>query len=183
MDAHHRGTPPRQTNRRGIIFNRNQGNLTDNRSYIFASVRRTCVSNHRVSFLLCTHFPKLKNKNTATKNKGVVLKGVFPQDGGTPTVKLAAGTWDSGVFRSSGDGGRAKDATMAYPKGIAVDESNTFYVTEFHGAKIRAVTTAVEISTCAGTGVQVSYPIMTKYTAKKKMQKVGIQIYSGESAT
>ncbi|CAM9991012.1 unnamed protein product, partial [Sphacelaria rigidula] len=70
------------------------------------------------------------------------------------TVKLAAGTWDSGVFRSSGDGGRARDATMAYPKGIAVDESNTFYVTEFYGARVRAVTTAVEIFTCAGTGSQ-----------------------------
>lgn len=72
-------------------------------------------------------------------------------------MKIAAGTWDLGVSSSSGDGGEAHNATLAFPKGIAVDESNIFYVTEFQGYKVRAVTTDDKIFTCIGTGEKVFY--------------------------
>lgn len=90
-----------------------------------------------------------------------MLKGVFPEDGGTPTVRLAAGTWDSGVSASSGDGKRATAARLAFPKGVSVGDGNTVYVSEFQGAKVRAVTSRGGISTAAGTGKKVCHGLFT----------------------
>lgn len=66
-----------------------------------------------------------------------------------------AGTWDSGVSLSSGDGGRANAAALAFPKGIAIGGDDTVYVAEFQGDKIRALAPGGAISACAGTGQKV----------------------------
>ena len=79
--------------------------------------------------------------------QGVVLKGIFPQRGGDAKVRLVAGSWGSGVSSSSGDGGRAVSATLAFPKGIAVDKNDAVYVAEFNGGKVRKVTPGGNIST------------------------------------
>ncbi|CBJ28938.1 NHL repeat-containing protein [Ectocarpus siliculosus] len=84
--------------------------------------------------------------------QGVVLKGIFPRQGGAAQVRLVGGKWDSGVSGSSGDGGKALSAVLAYPKGIAVDADDNIYVAEFQGEKIRNISTSGIISTCVGTG-------------------------------
>ncbi|CAB1117822.1 unnamed protein product [Ectocarpus sp. CCAP 1310/34] len=88
--------------------------------------------------------------------QGVVLKGIFPRQGGVAQVRLLGGKWDSGVSRSSGDGGKALSAVLAYPKGIAVDADDNIYVAEFQGEKIRNISTSGIISTCVGTGSTAS---------------------------
>ncbi|CAN0562572.1 unnamed protein product, partial [Laminaria digitata] len=70
-------------------------------------------------------------------------------------VRLVAGSWDSGVSTSSGDGGRAVSASLAFPKGIAIDGNDAVYVAEFKGGKVRKITPGGEISTSAGTGGKV----------------------------
>eukprot|EP00752_Nemacystus_decipiens_P018448 g16538.t2 len=84
--------------------------------------------------------------------QGVVLKAILPRGGGSPKVRLSAGSWDSGVAVSSGDGGKAILAAMAYPKGIAIDADDVIFVAEFQGGKIRKVSTSGIISTVIGTG-------------------------------
>lgn len=84
-----------------------------------------------------------------------MLKGIFPTHGGPANVRLAAGQWDSVVYESSGDGGRAHMAVLDFPKGIAIDGEDTIYIVEFQGGRIRKVTSAGTISTCAGTGQKV----------------------------
>lgn len=84
-----------------------------------------------------------------------MLKAILPKSGGGATVRLEAGSWNSGVTASSGDGGRAVSAVMAYPKGIAIDADDAIYVAEFQGNKIRKLTTTGIISTIAGTGSTV----------------------------
>lgn len=81
-----------------------------------------------------------------------MLKGIFPRLGGAAQVRLVAGKWDSGVSASSGDGGKALSAVLAYPKGIAVDADDNVYVAEFQGEKIRNIFSSGIISTCVGTG-------------------------------
>lgn len=95
--------------------------------------------------------PKLSSPLT----QGVVLKGIFPQGGGDAKVRLVAGTWDSGVSSSLGDGGRAVSASLAFPKGIAVDGNDAVYVAEYNGGKVRKITPGGAISTSAGTGEKV----------------------------
>ena len=88
-----------------------------------------------------------------------MLKGIFPRDGGDAQVRLAAGSWDSGVSASSGDGEKAPSAKLAYPKGIAIDADDNVYVAELQGGKVRRVSTDGIISTCVGTGSTVrSFP-------------------------
>ncbi|CAM9717004.1 unnamed protein product, partial [Pylaiella littoralis] len=87
-----------------------------------------------------------------TYTQGVVLKAILPQHGGVAHVRVAAGTWDSGVTASSGDGGPASSARMAYPKGVAIDGQDAVYIAEFQGEKIRQVSTNGIISTVAGSG-------------------------------
>ncbi|CAM9789975.1 unnamed protein product [Ectocarpus fasciculatus] len=89
---------------------------------------------------------------TTYVQQGVVLKGIFPRQGGKAQVRLVAGKWDSGVSASSGDGGKALSAVLAYPKGITVDANDNIYVAEFQGEKIRNISTSGIISTCVGTG-------------------------------
>lgn len=89
--------------------------------------------------------------------KGVVLKGIFPRGGEDAQVRLAAGSWDSGVSASSGDGGPAISAELAYPKGIAVGADDSFYVAEFQGGRVRRVSTSGVISTAVGTGSTVRW--------------------------
>ncbi|CAN0462173.1 unnamed protein product, partial [Ectocarpus sp. 8 AP-2014] len=89
---------------------------------------------------------------TTYVQQGVVLKGIFPRQGGAAQVRLVGGKWDSGVSGSSGDGGKALSAVLAYPKGIAVDAEDNIYVAEFQGEKIRNISTSGIISTCVGTG-------------------------------
>ncbi|CAN0326968.1 unnamed protein product [Ectocarpus sp. 6 AP-2014] len=92
---------------------------------------------------------------TTYVQQGVVLKGIFPRQGGAAQVRLVGGKWDSGVSGSSGDGGKALSAVLAYPKGIAVDADDNIYVAEFQGEKIRNISTSGIISTCVGTGSTV----------------------------
>ena len=70
-------------------------------------------------------------------------------------MRLVAGSWDSGVSSSSGDDGRAISASLAFPKGIAIDGNDAVYVAEFHGGKIRRLTPGGAISKSAGTGGKV----------------------------
>lgn len=95
------------------------------------------------------------NSQKILPTQGVVLKGIFPQGGGDAKVRLVAGSWDSGVSSSTGDGGRAVSASLAFPKGIAVDGNDAVYVAEYNGGKIRRVSPGGVISTSAGTGGKV----------------------------
>lgn len=85
----------------------------------------------------------------------MVLKGIFPGNGGPANVRVAAGTWDSGVSSSAGNGGPGTAARLAFPKGIAVGEDDTVYVAEFQGGRIRRLTTSGVMYACAGTGDKV----------------------------
>eukprot|EP00903_Cladosiphon_okamuranus_P013725 g12778.t1 len=88
--------------------------------------------------------------------QGVVLKAIFPKNGASAKVRLVAGSWNSGVNASSGDGGKASSAVMAYPKALAISADDAVYVGEFQGQKIRRVSTNGMISTVAGTGSTVN---------------------------
>lgn len=57
---------------------------------------------------------------------------------------------------SSGDGGSATSAVMAYPKGVAIDAQDVVYIAEFQGEKIRQISNKGIISTVAGAGTTVS---------------------------
>ena len=122
---------------------------------MFSNFNRVFLTTSCVStFTYILHVPLFCAKPTLLE-QGVVLKGIFPRGGGSAKVRLAAGSWDSGVTASSGDGGKAVSAVMAYPKGVAIDTDGTLYVAEFQGEKIRKVSTAGIISTVVGTGSTV----------------------------
>ena len=65
-------------------------------------------------------------------------------------ISTVAGT-GSGSF--SGDGGQATQATLRFPRGIAVDASDNLYIADRGNHRIRKVTVAGIISTVAGTGL------------------------------
>jgi len=65
-------------------------------------------------------------------------------------ITTIAGT---GTLASSGDGGLAVNASLAFPRGVAADGSGNIYITESYGARVRKVNSAGIISTFAGTGV------------------------------
>ena len=69
----------------------------------------------------------------------------------TGIITTIAGT---GVYGSSGDGGAATSAQMAYPIGVSVDISGNVYIVDYN--KIRIVTSKGIITTFAGTGTRGS---------------------------
>jgi sugar lactone lactonase YvrE len=60
-----------------------------------------------------------------------------------------AGTGDPGF---SGDGGKAVDAMLRKPMGVAVDPTGYVYIVDTFNERVRAVTPSGKISTFAGTG-------------------------------
>jgi RHS repeat-associated protein len=58
----------------------------------------------------------------------------------------------TGTTGSSGDGGSATSATLNLPHSLAFDASGNLYISEFHGNRIRKVSTTGNISTVVGTG-------------------------------
>lgn len=71
-------------------------------------------------------------------------------------ITTVAGT---GVAGSSGDGGAATSAQLAYPRGVAVDAQGVLYISDSGNSRIRKVATDGKISTLAGTdGGQLKYP-------------------------
>lgn len=73
-------------------------------------------------------------------------------DAQTGIITTVAGKgYPQGVF-SSGDGGPALDAVLAYPLDVKVDQTGNIFIQE--RARIRKVTTDGKINTIAGTGEQ-----------------------------
>ncbi|MBP6821781.1 MAG: hypothetical protein KA368_09565 [Acidobacteria bacterium] len=70
----------------------------------------------------------------------------------TPDGKIQAfaGTGEAG---SGGDGGQAKDATLAFPTGVVVDAAGNVYIADSGTHRIRKVAPDGVISTVAGIGV------------------------------
>ena len=65
-------------------------------------------------------------------------------------ITTIAGTGTAG---SSGDGGAATSAQLAYPSGVAVDSAGNIYIADFGDSRIRRITAASGIiATIAGTG-------------------------------
>ncbi len=59
-----------------------------------------------------------------------------------------------GVLGSSGDGGPATSAQLAYPGGIAVDTAGNLFIADYYNDRIRRVTPWGAISTIAGNGTE-----------------------------
>jgi hypothetical protein len=58
----------------------------------------------------------------------------------------------NGLFRSTGDGGPARDAPVYDVMGVAADAAGNVYFTERDGHRVRKVSPAGVVSTIAGTG-------------------------------
>jgi sugar lactone lactonase YvrE len=58
----------------------------------------------------------------------------------------------NGSFGSSGDGGAATSAQLAYPSGVAVDASGNLYIADSGNERVREVNAAGIITTVAGNG-------------------------------
>ncbi len=67
------------------------------------------------------------------------------------TITTIAGT---GLFGFSGDNGPATNATLAGPRGIAIDSAGNIYIADSYNQRIRKVNLAGIITTVAGSGVQ-----------------------------
>lgn len=65
-------------------------------------------------------------------------------------VSLVAG---NGSAVSSGDGGRATEAGLAQPYGVALDAAGNVYIAEYAGHRVRKVDAQGRISTVAGNGI------------------------------
>ena len=66
-------------------------------------------------------------------------------------LQVAAG---NGIQGFSGDGGSAKDATMALPQGIALDPNNNLFIADYWNHRIRRVDAVTGIiTTYAGSGL------------------------------
>ena len=69
------------------------------------------------------------------------------------TITTVAGSDDTGVFGGfSGDGGPATDAQLAFPHGIALDDSGNLYIADTNNLRIRKVDASGVITTVAGNG-------------------------------
>ncbi len=69
---------------------------------------------------------------------------------------------EAGIFFSSsstGDGGLAKDATLAFPFGVAIDPAGNIYVSEVEGHRVRRIGADGVITTFAGNGRASRSPI------------------------
>jgi hypothetical protein len=66
----------------------------------------------------------------------------------TPTITTVAGTGSKGF---SGDTGKATDAQLNHPVGVAVDHDGTLYIADYENHRVRRVKDGV-ITTVAGTG-------------------------------
>jgi sugar lactone lactonase YvrE len=64
-------------------------------------------------------------------------------------ITTVAGTGTAGF---SGDGGKAADARLNGPVGLAVDSAGSLFITEWGGNRVRKVTPDGMITTVAGTG-------------------------------
>ena len=69
------------------------------------------------------------------------------RDGGV--ISTVAG---NGEARFAGDGGRAIDASLSFPEGIAFDAAGNMYVSDWTDCRIRRITTDGMIGTFAGDG-------------------------------
>jgi hypothetical protein len=58
----------------------------------------------------------------------------------------------NGTMGSSGDGGQATNAQFILLSGLAVDNANNLYISDWNGGKVRRVNSLGIISTYAGTG-------------------------------
>ena len=58
----------------------------------------------------------------------------------------------SGEPGHGGDGGRAVEARLSFPSGVAVDHAGNVYIVDFFSQRIRRVDTTGTITTIAGTG-------------------------------
>ena len=58
----------------------------------------------------------------------------------------------SGEPGHGGDGGRAVEARLSFPSGVAVDHAGNLYIAGFYSQRIRRVDTTGTITTIAGTG-------------------------------
>jgi hypothetical protein len=67
----------------------------------------------------------------------------------TNATQVIAG---NGFFRTTGDGGPARDAPIYDVMGVAADGAGNVYFTERNGNRVRKVSSAGVISTIAGTG-------------------------------
>ena len=67
----------------------------------------------------------------------------------TGTITTIAGTGESG---DGGDGGPAIQATLYYPRGVAVDSTGNLYIADTRNNRIRKVDSTGTITTIAGTG-------------------------------
>jgi hypothetical protein len=79
------------------------------------------------------------------ENEGHRVRRVNP-DG---TITTLAGT---GQVASTGDGGQARAASLAYPEHVAVDSSGNIFIADTGVNKVRKVATSGVITTVAGTG-------------------------------
>lgn len=60
----------------------------------------------------------------------------------------------NGVIGGSGDGGKATEASLNYPAGVATDGIGNLYIADSYNHRIRKVTLDGVISTIAGTGIE-----------------------------
>jgi hypothetical protein len=78
-------------------------------------------------------------------------------------VQLIAGNWNSGP--SSGDGGAATSASIAYSNGLWGDSTGNLYVSDQNGYRVRLINTNGIISTLAGSGVQSSAGLSASFAS------------------
>ena len=64
-------------------------------------------------------------------------------------IQTIAGTGD---YKFGGDGGRATEASLGIPQGVAVDAGGNVYIADMGNSRVRRVTPGGVITTIAGTG-------------------------------
>lgn len=71
----------------------------------------------------------------------------------TGTITTIAGT---GTLGFSGDGGSATLAQLAYPQGVAIDNSGNIYICDSNNDRVRKISPSGTITTICGNGTQSS---------------------------